>query len=310
MVNTKSQRVAYGETLVRLAAENPKIVDLEADLCKSTMGILFEKAYPERFFEMGIAEANMVSVAAGLSLTGKIPFAASFAVFVSGRAYDQIRTSVCIPALNVKLCGSSAGLSDFGDGSTHQCLEDIALMRVLPNMHVFVPADAVQTAQIVEYMADNHGPMYIRLDRNELPIVTTEPFIPGKIYELHEGSDIAVFACGVMVSKALEAASILKEKGISMAVYNTPSIKPINEDAVAEAGKKVKAVITAEDHSMYGGLGSLICEIFCRHGVGKKVKMIAVPDKFGTSAEDYETLLTYYGLTADAIVNSALELLR
>jgi len=312
MTIKKSQRVSYGETLVKLAAENPNIVDLEADLCKSTMGILFEQAHPDRFLEMGIAEANMISVAAGLSLTGKIPFAASFAVFATGRTYDQIRTSVCIPKLNVKICGSSTGLSDFGDGSTHQMVEDIAMMRVLPNMQVFAPADAVETAKIVKYMAENNGPMYIRLDRNDLPVVTSEDeeFVPGKIYKLHDGSDIAVFACGVMVYKALEAAEILKEKGISVAVYNTPSIKPIDEEAVAEACSKVKAVVTAEDHSMYGGLGSLISEIICRHGVGKKVKMVAVQDKFGTSAEDYEKLLAYYGLTVDAIVDSAEELLR
>ena len=225
-----SLRTAYGETLVELGKENKNIVVLDADLCKSTMSVMFENTFPDRFFEMGIAEADMASVAAGLSLTGKIPFFASFAAFVPGRCYDQIRTSICIPGLNVKVCGSSAGLSDFGDGSTHQSIDDMALMRLLPGMQVFSPVDAVQTKQIVEYMANNKGPMYIRINRNDLPVLTPEDqkFIPGSIYTMHEGDDVAIFATGVTVSIAMKAAKQLTDEGIQAKVLNVPTIKPLN----------------------------------------------------------------------------------
>ena len=231
MSEKMSLRNAYGKTLVELGKENENIVVLEADLGKSTMGILFQEPYPDRFFEMGIAEANMASVAGGLSLTGKIPFMASFAVFATGRCYDQIRTSICIPKLNVKICGSSAGLSDFGDGSTHQTVEDIATMRALPNMQVFSPVDAVETEKIVRYMAKEKGPMYLRVNRNDLPVLTSkdEEFVPGKVYTIREGKDAVVFATGVMVSIALEAAEELSRalsprKSIpSSAVWAAPS---------------------------------------------------------------------------------------
>jgi len=268
------------------------------------MGVLFEEAYPERFFEMGIAEADMAAVAAGLSLTGKIPFIASFAAFAPGRCYDQIRTSICIPGLNVKICGSSAGLSDFGDGSTHQSIDDIALMRVLPGMHVFSPVDAVQTAQIVRYMAANNGPMYIRINRNDLPVLTPEDqgFEPGKIYKIREGSDAAIFATGIMVSIALKAADELAEKGVEAMVLNVPSIKPLDSDAVLDLCSGVSTIVTAEEHSIYGGLGDAISTIVAPT-IAIKHTRVGIQDKFGTSAQNYQVLLEHYGLTSEAIVH-------
>ena len=310
MINA-SLRTAYGETLVELGKTNKNIVVLEADLCKSTMGALFENAYPDRFFEMGIAEADMASVAAGLSLTGKIPFIASFAAFTPGRCYDQIRTSICIPRLNVKVCGSSAGLSDFGDGSTHQSVDDIALMRVLPGMQVFSPADAVQTAQIVEYMAANHGPMYIRINRNELPVITPKEqgFTPGKVYTMHEGDDIAIFATGIMVSIALEAAKELAAAGIKAKVLNVPSLKPLDETAVLDICGETKAIVTVEEHSIYGGLGDAIGAIVTPRLARKHIR-IGIQDSFGTSAHSYQELLEHYGFVPENIVKAAIEAIK
>lgn len=304
MPQSKSQRTAYGETLVALGAENEKIVVLEADLSKSTMGTLFEQAYPDRFFEMGIAEANMASTAAGLALTGKIPFFASFAVFSTGRCYDQIRTSICIPKLNVKICGSSAGLSDYGDGSTHQSIDDISLMRVLPNMQVFVPADAAQTRTIVRYMAQHEGPMYLRLNRNDLPAVTEPdaPFTPGALQVLRQGRDAIVFAAGVMVSRALEAAELLAREGISLQVVNVPSIKPLDSEQLITLCRPFSAIVTAEEHSVSGGLGSAILEALTPV-LPRRVLRLGVENQFGTSAQDYETLLRHYGLTAQAVAD-------
>ena len=306
-----SLRTAYGETLRELGKTDGRIVVLDADLCKSTMGVLFENAYPERFFEMGIAEANMASVAAGLSITGKIPFIASFATFVPGRCYDQIRTSICIPKLNVKICGSSAGLSDFGDGSTHQSIDDLALMRVLPGMQVFSPVDAVQTAQIVKYMAENEGPMYIRINRNELPVLTKdeEVFVPGKIYEMCEGDDVAIFTTGVTVAIALEAADALKSKSVKARVLNVPTIKPLDEVAVLDVCREVNAIVTFEEHSVNGGLGDAISavvapKIACKHA------RIGMQDVFGTSAQNYQELLEHFGFTTSALMQVVLEVLK
>lgn len=304
-----SQRKAYGETLVKFGAENKNVVVLEADLGKSTMSILFQEKYPERFFEMGIAEANMASTAAGLSLTGKVPFCSTFAVFMSGRAYDQIRTSVCIPKLNVKFCGSSAGLSDFGDGSTHQSIDDIAIMRVLPNMTVFSPVDAVETVQMMEEMLKIDGPCYIRVNRNDLPILTDESrtFEVGKVYPVKADGDIALFATGVMVSIGLEAAKILAAEGINLKVVNVPTIKPLNADSVLAALEGCKAFVTAEEHNVMAGMGGAILETLA----GKcqlPSAIVGVKDRFGTSAHGYDELLNYYGLTAEAIADAVRKL--
>ena len=305
-----SLRTAYGETLVELGKTNKHIVVLDADLCKSTMGVMFENAYPDRFFEMGIAEADMASAAAGLSLTGKIPFIASFAAFTPGRCYDQIRTSICIPGLNVKICGSSAGLSDFGDGSTHQSIDDIALMRVLPGMQVFSPVDAVQTSQIVQYMVENNGPMYIRINRNELPVLTSkeQKFIPGKVYTMLEGDDVAIFATGVSVSITLKAAEELAKNGIQAKVLNVPSIKPLDASEVLDTCNATKAIVTVEEHSIFGGLGDAISTIIAPKIARKHVR-VGINDVFGTSAQNYQILLEHYGFTPQAIIKAATDAL-
>ena len=308
---TNSLRTAYGEALVEQGKENPNIVVLEADLGKSTMSNLFQNAYPERYFEMGIAEANMASTAAGLALTGKIPFINSFAVFSTGRCYDQLRQTISIAGLNVKICGSSAGLSDYGDGSTHQSVEDMGLMRAIPGMTVLVPVDAVETTKMVAAMVSNPGPMYIRINRNDLPIVTptAPPFEIGKLYTIQEGKDVVVFANGVMVSRALTAAEELKAEGVSVKVVNVSTIKPLDRQAVIDCAKGRKAVVTAEEHSVIGGLGSAIAEAL-RLEKGVSLDFVGIEDVFGTSALNYEELLEHYGLTAQAITAKIKGLLK
>ncbi|MDF2533537.1 MAG: transketolase subunit, partial [Clostridia bacterium] len=291
-MSTKSQRTAYGEALVELGKENKNIVVLEADLGKSTMSCMFEQEFPERYFEMGIAEQNMASTAAGLSLTGKIPFISTFAVFVSGRSYDQIRQTISIASLNVKICGSSSGLSDFGDGSTHQAIEDMAIMRAIPNMKVLVPVDAIETKKMVREMAECPGPAYIRINRNDLPIYTSEDevFEIGKLYQIKDGKDVVVFANGVMVSKALEAAYELEREGVSVKVVNVSTVKPLNQESVIEMTKGCKAVVTAEEHSVIGGLGSAITEAL-RLEKNLPIEFVGIKDTFGTSASNYDELL-------------------
>lgn len=307
----KSLRTAYGEALVELGRDNKSIVALEADLGKSTMSCLFQAAYPERYFEMGIAEQNMASTAAGLALTGKIPFISTFAVFVSGRAYDQIRQTISIAKLNVKICGSSSGLSDFGDGSTHQSIEDTAIMRAIPNMTVLVPVDAVETKKIVKVAAEWNGPVYIRINRNDLPVLTKEEdeFEIGKLYTIKEGKDVVIFANGVMVSKALEAAEVLHSEGISAKVINVSTMKPLDEKLIIDAASGYKGVVTAEEHSVIGGLGSLVTDAL-RGVTNLPVEFVGVKDKFGTSAHNYDELIEYYGLTSRAIVDSVKKVLK
>ena len=294
-------RKAYGEALLELGRENGSIVALEADLGKSTMSTLFGDAFPERYFQMGIAEANMISTAAGLALTGHVAYASTFAVFASGRPYDQIRSSVAIPRLNVKICGSSAGLSDFGDGKTHQSVDDIALMRVLPNMKVFSPADYYETKKIVKAMASIDGPCYIRVNRNDVPVVTAEDdaFECGKVRVMREGSDAVVFATGFMVYQALEAAKALEAEGISAKIVNVSTIKPLDEQGVIAAAKGMKAVVTVEEASVIGGLGSAVCETLLAGPAESRVKTLhmGIQDCFGTSAQQYDELLEAYHLT-------------
>ena len=298
----ESLRLAYGQALVELGREDERIVVLEADLGKSTMSILFQEEYPDRYFEMGIAEANMAGTAAGLSLVGKIPFIHSFAVFASGRAYDQIRQSIALVGLNVKICGSSAGLSDFGDGSTHQSIEDMALMRAIPNMTVLVPVDAVETRKMVKAMVDWDGPVYIRINRNDLPVITDpdSDFEIGKLQVVRDGSDVAVFANGVMVSMALEAAEELAKDGISVKVINASTVKPLADEEVLALVEGCRGVVTAEEHSIIGGLGSAVASALRRER-DLPIEFVGVRDSFGTSALSYEELLNHYGLTADAI---------
>ena len=310
-MSTNSLRKAYGETLVELGSENKNIVVLEADLGKSTMSCFFQDKYPERYFEMGIAEQNMASTAAGLSLTGKIPFISTFAVFMSGRAYDQIRQTISIANLNVKICGSSSGLSDFGDGSTHQSIEDVSIMRAIPNMTVLVPIDAVETKKMVKAAAKHNGPVYIRINRNELPIYTSEDleYSIGKTYIIREGKDAVVFANGVMISKAIEAAEQLEKVGISVKVVNVSTVKPLDEEAIKAAVAGCKAVVTAEEHTIIGGLGSAITEAL-RLETNMPIEFVGVKDCFGTSAYNYDELMEKYGLTSKAISEAVLKLIQ
>lgn len=300
-----NQRIAYGNTLVELGGENKDIVVLDADLGGSTMGKLFEEAYPDRHFEMGIAEANMTSVAAGLAQTGKIPFTNSFAVFVGGRAYDQIRQTIAIGKLNVKICGSSSGMSDFGDGATHQAVEDIAIMRAIPNMTVICPADANETAEAVKAMVEYQGPCYLRLNRNDYDNVTEE----GKKFEigmpsiLKEGKDVVIFATGYMAGLALKAAEELENK-VSVKVVNVSTIKPLNKEVIIQMVRGARGVITAEEHSVVGGLGGAIAEALCKEC--KPIECIGVNDEFGCSAHCYQDVLTYHGLTKEHIMEAAL----
>ncbi len=304
-----NQRVAYGNTLVELGRENPDIVVLDADLGGSTMGKMFEQAYPKRHYEMGIAEANMTSVAEGLAQTGKIPFTNSFAVFAGGRAYDQIRQTIAIGKLNVKICGSSAGLSDFGDGATHQSVEDMAIMRAIPNMTVLCPADANETVEAVKAMVEMDGPCYIRLNRNDYPNVTEEgrKFQVGEPTLMKEGTDVAVFATGYMVNLAMRAAEEL-EGEISVKVVNVSTIKPMNTEAILELVKDCKAVVTAEEHSVVGGLGSAISEVLRKEC--KPIEYVGVNDTFGCSAHNYQDVLNYHGLTKEHIVETIREMNR
>jgi transketolase len=306
----KNLREAYGQALVALGKRNPQVVALEADLGKSTRSILFQAEFPERYFEMGIAEQNMASTAAGLALAGKIPFMHSFAVFASGRAFDQLRNSVCIPGLPVRICGSSAGLSDFGDGKTHQALEDVAIMRALPGMTVLCPADSIEVGKMVECLPDWKGPVYLRINRNDLPFVTPpdESYRIGQVWKLRDGTDAAVFANGVMVSKALEAAEALAKDGLSVRVLNVSTLKTLDRKAVMTHAAGVKAIVTAEEANVIGGLGSAVVEAL--RGVSHApVEFVGVQDRFGVSAENYEILLQHYGLTAAAVASAVRRLL-
>jgi transketolase len=311
MTISQNPRTAYGEALVALGKKDPRVVALEADLGKSTQSILFKAAFPERHFEMGIAEQNMVSTAAGLALAGKIPFAHSFAVFASGRVYDQLRNSVCIPNLSVRICGSSAGLSDFGDGKTHQSVEDVALMRALPNMSVICPADSVELSAMMEGLIDWKGPMYIRINRNDLPftIPVDASYRIGKVVQIHDGADAAIFASGIMVSKALAAARALAEKGVSARVINVGTIKPLDRKAVIGFAEGARAIVTAEEHTIIGGLGSAVLEALrgVRHA---PVEFVGIRDRFGLSAESYDALLAHFDLTAAAIDSAVMGILE
>lgn len=309
MSKTQSQRVAYGEEIVALGAENPNVVALEADLGKSTMSHMFQEAYPDRYFEMGIAEQDMISTAAGLAASGKIPFCSTFAVFATGRAYDQIRQTVSIGKLNVKICGSSSGLSDFGDGATHQDIEDVALMSVIPNMTVLTPCDAEETRQAVRAAAAIDGPVYIRVMRNDLPdyIKKDDQMKIGKLRTLKEGTDIAILAYGNMVSESMQAADILQGKGISAKVIDVSTMKPFDSVGVVEAAKTVKAVLTAEEHNYIGGLASKVALALRKSAV--PMDYVAVEDKFGQSSYGIRELMDCYGLNAENIVKKAENLL-
>lgn len=303
-----NQRVVYGQTLLELGRENPNIVVLEADLGKSTQSYLFSQEFPDRYFEMGIAEANMTSFAAGLSLTGKIPFTNSFAVFAAGRAYDQIRQGIAIAKLNVKVVGSSAGYSDFGDGATHQSVEDIAIMRAIPNMTVLVPADAPQLKAMMKWLVAYDGPVYLRVTRNDVPEITGETPDPIHPAVLRDGRDVAAVCCGIMTAKALQAAEMLEKQGISLKVINVPMLKPYPDKEVLQAIGDAKAVLTCEEHSVIGGLSQATA--WALRGDGRPLEAVAGEDAFGQSAENVEQLLNHLKLTAGEIARKAEMLLN
>ena len=306
----KATREAYGETLKELGAKIPEIVVLDADLSASTKTAVFAKAFPDRFFDTGIAEGNMMSVAAGLAASGKIPFASTFAVFGAGRAYEQIRNSICYPNLNVKVAVTHAGLTVGEDGATHQMLEDIALMRALPNMTVVVPADAAETAQVIRWAASYQGPVYIRMGRAKVEDVISPDaeFVPGKSTTLADGSDVTIMACGIMTQQALQAAKMLAEEGISERVINMSSIKPIDEEVIVKAAKETGAIVTCEEHTVMGGLGSAVAEVVVRQ-CPVPMAMVGTEDVFGQSGKASE-VLKVYGLTPEHIALEAKKLVE
>lgn len=298
----KATREAYGAALVEVGAENKNIVVLDADLSKSTKTDGFKKAYPDRFFNVGIAEQNLISVGAGLAAAGKIPFVSSFAMFAVGRAFEQVRNAVCYPKLNVKICATHAGLTVGEDGATHQSLEDIACMRAVANMTVVVPADAAETKAVIKWAADYVGPVYVRLGRAGVADVTPDgyEFKPGKATTLRDGQAATIIACGALVGPAMEAAETLASEGIDVRVINMASIKPLDTEAVTKAAKETGAIVTAEEHNIYGGLGAAVAEAVTET-IPVPVERVGVKDTFGESGTPKE-LMAKYGLSAEFIV--------
>ena len=304
MAEEVSLRDAYGKTLAELGRENPDIVVLDADLCPSTMTRYFVEAFPERFFNAGVAEQNMISIAAGLAASGKIPFASTFAVFAPGRCFDQIRVSVAQPRLNVKVVATHGGLSVGEDGASHQAIEDLSLICSLPGFTVIVPADAVETAQAVRAAAATKGPFYIRLGRPKLPLVYTDKyhFILGKAVTMRPGTDATVIAIGLMLAAALEAAGELAKEGINCRVLNMPTLKPLDEAAIIQAAGETGAIVTAEEHLEHGGLGSMVARVLARHQPAP-MEFVAIKDTYAQSGKPAE-LLQRYGLTAKDIAQA------
>lgn len=306
MSNALPTRQALGDTLVELAASNERIVALDADLAKSTSLIKFAHNYPERFFECGIAEQNMMNVAAGLAVSGLIPFTGSFAIFATGRAFEQVRNSIAYPDLPVKLCPTHAGITVGEDGASHQAIEDLALMASIPNMKVIIPADYYEAKGAIKFAAQTPGPVYIRLGRPAVPVLFDDDyeFHYGKIRQLRNGQDVALFACGIMTSKALEAAELLTDSGISAAVYNVPTMKTLDTNDILEAVALTGAAVTCEEHTLFGGLGSVITGITAASGKVPVVR-VGIRDKFGESGKP-EELLEKHGLTPAGIASAAL----
>ncbi len=305
-----SQRDAFGKTLVELGRADQNIVVLSADLSTSTKTSYFEKEFPERFFNMGVAEQNMMGVAAGLAASGKTVFVSTFSVFAAGRAYDQVRQSIAYPKLNVKIIATHGGITVGPDGATHQIAEDLALMRVLPNMTVVVPADALETAKAVREAAKYDGPVYVRLGRANVPTITKEedPFKIGEATIMRDGDDVTLIGTGIMVSQCLKAAEMLKTKKIDARVINMSTIKPLDEKSIIKAARDTGAVVTAEEHNVAIGMGTAIAMVLVEH---KHVPMshVGIPDVFGESGEP-EELMEKYGLTVDNIVAAAEDVLR
>ncbi|MGF7431907.1 transketolase family protein [Thermoanaerobacterium thermosaccharolyticum] len=305
----KATREAYGEALVELSKINNDVVVLDADLSKSTKTAEFQKVSPERFFNMGIAEADMIGTAAGLATCGKIPFASTFAIFATGRAYEQIRNSVAYPKLNVKIAATHAGITVGEDGATHQSIEDISLMRSIPNMVVINPSDDIETKSAILAAAEYKGPVYIRLGRMAVPTIHDDSykFQLGKGEVIKNGKDVAIIATGITVSMAVEAAEELKKEGIDAEVINIHTIKPIDKELIIKTAQKTGRIVTVEEHSIIGGLGSAVCEVLSQE-YPTKVKMIGINDVFGQSGKPQE-LLKHYGISTANIITTAKSLI-
>ena len=303
-------RDAYGKTLLKLGETNDNVVVLDADLSKSTKTNDFSKAFPNRFFNMGIAEQNLIGAACGFATAGKIPFASTFAMFATGRAFEVIRNSVCYPKLNVKICATHAGITVGEDGASHESIEDISIMRSIPNMTVVVPADGIETEKVILEAAKYNGPMYVRLGRSAVPTLFGEDykFEIGKGTVLRDGNDATIIACGMMVNEAIIAHEELKAEGINVRVITMSTIKPIDRELIVKAAKETKAIVTAEEHSIIGGLGSAVSEVVSEE-CPVIVKKVGVKDVFGESGTPAE-LLEKYGLTAKHIAESVREALK
>lgn len=311
MTKKIATRETYGETLIELGKENENIVVLDADLSKSTKTHGFSKTFPNRFFNMGIAEQNVMGTAAGFAASGKIPFASTFAVFASGRAFEIIRNSICYPKLNVKVCATHAGITVGEDGASHQAVEDLALMRALPNMTVLNPADAVSAKALLNEAAKYNGPVYVRLGRAKVPVIYNEKdtqFAIGKGMEVKDGKDLAIIATGIMVETAINASEELAKEGISARVIDIHTLKPIDKDIILKAAKETKGIITVEEHNIIGGLGSAVAEVLVEN-YPVPMKRIGINDTFGESGKPDE-LMEKYGLTSENIVLKAKEMLQ
>lgn len=301
----KSIRAEYGKTLVELGKKNPNIVALDADLSCSTQTAMFGKEFPERFFNMGIAEQDAMTTAAGLSTTGKIPFVSTFAMFATGRAWEQIRNSICYPRFNVKIVATHGGITVGEDGASHQALEDIAIMRDIPNMMVIVPADCTETREVIKFAAEYDGPVYIRLARTNVPNLfdpETYKFDPKKAPVVKEGKDVTLVTNGETLVEALDCAQLLENERISAEIIHMPVVKPVDAQTLVKSAKKTNHVITIENHSIIGGLGSAVCETLCEN-YPVKVKRIGINDQFGQSGEQRE-LMNFYGLTGEKLAQT------
>lgn len=299
----KATRQSYGEALAELGRKNKNVVVLDADLSSATKTSIFAKEFPERFFDIGIAEADMIGTAAGMATCGKIPYASTFAVFAAGRSYDQIRNSVCYPKLNVKICATHAGITVGEDGATHQMIEDISLMRTLPNITVMSVSDDTQTKWAVEEISKLNGPVYLRLGRLATPIIydETQKFEIGKAIQIGEGTDATIFATGVTVAEALKAQEELAKKGINVRVVDIHTIKPIDKEMIIKCAKETKKLISIEDHNVIGGLGSAISEVLTEEYPAKLTRL-GIKDTFGKSGKA-EDLMKYFGITSESIIN-------
>ncbi len=294
-------RQSYGEALASLGEKRKDIVVLDADLSSATKTNLFAEKFPERFFDIGIAEQDMLGTAAGFATCGKIPFASTFAVFAAGRAYDQIRNSICYPNLNVKICATHYGVNIGEDGATHQMLEDIGMMRALPNMTVLCPSDDTQTKRMIEEICNRKGPAYVRLARMETPVIydTNQTFQIGKAVQIGEGADATIIATGVTVAEAIKAKEQLAKEGILVRVLDMYSLKPVDKEAIIRCAKETKRIITVEDHQIAGGLGSIVCEVLAEE-YPCKVERMGINDCFGKSGKP-EELMHAFGIDAEAI---------